>query len=346
MGSKVWRRMEKYRLYKDPKNPQSLSPPRLLLPLSLGVSSSALLHMLDTTLNRQIVKNAQQNLKNAKLMCTLEVLVVDPSTISADQAACEKNFNVVQETFPRHTFKRVPLHSIFEYVPDMADIMRDYAGPQFVDDASRSNEERLAAFRSVASSATSRADLDSILFTRLVVGYAKHVECVSVLWGDSDSSLAAKTLAGAAKGRGASLTWQVSDGMSPWGISFDFPCRDISKPELSQYEKACPEIGKFIIPDAPMSDTILTKNMSIDELMVRYVTTQGEKYPGVMANVSRTANKLQSTSGMDSSGCSLCGGLVANVKGNETGITVGSQFKTDGPQFCYGCMRSRPEINS
>ncbi|KAJ5713258.1 uncharacterized protein N7483_010439 [Penicillium malachiteum] len=336
LNYKVVRRMEKYRGPKDLAK-SSVPTARLLLPLSLGASSSVLLHMLDKALARQLAKTSRTSY-------VLEIMVVEPSTISSDQASCDTQFDKVREAFPNHSFKRVPLDSIFEYVPDMAELMRNYAGPQFIDDDAKSNEERLAAFRGAVSSATSKADLDTVLFTRLAVGYAKHTACESILWGDSDTSLAAKVLAGAAKGRGASLTWQVSDGMSPWGVTFDFPCRDLSKPELLSYVSVCPELSEVVIPDRPLSDNILTKNLSIDELMLRYVTTQGEKYPGVMANVSRTAHKLHSTSEHgDGNLCALCGGLVENVRGNEDGITVTGQFATENPRFCYGCMRSRPD---
>lgn len=319
--------------------PTKPAQPQLLLPLSLGVSSSVLLHILDTGLKRQLAKSGRTSY-------AIHILIVEPSTELPTSVSYETHVDAVREAFPTYTVTRIPLHSIFEYAPDMTDIMAEYAGPQFTDDVSQSNEERLAAFRSIVSTATSKSDLDTVLFTRLVVSYAKQAGCESILWGDTDTSLAAKTLAGAAKGRGASLTWQVSDGMSPWGIKFDFPCRDISKPELSQYESVCPELSTVVIPDPPLSDNILTKNLSIDELMLRYVTTQGEKYPGVMANVSRTAHKLETTSGSPSALCSLCGGMIGNVKGNETGLTVASQFAGKGSQFCYGCMRSRPEIIS
>ncbi|KAJ5897934.1 hypothetical protein N7504_008222 [Penicillium tannophilum] len=340
LAYKVWRRMDHYRP-RPQKNVKPTKPaqPQLLLPLSLGVSSSVLLHILDTGLKRQLAKSGRTSY-------AIHILVVEPSTELPTSVSYDTHVDAVREAFPTYTVTRIPLHSIFEYVPDMTDIMAEYAGPQFTDDVSQSNEERLAAFRSIVSTATSKSDLDTVLFTRLVVGYAKQAGCESILWGDTDTSLAAKTLAGAAKGRGASLTWQVSDGMSPWGIKFDFPCRDISKPELSQYESVCPELSAVVIPDAPLSDNILTKNLSIDELMLRYVTTQGEKYPGVMANVSRTAHKLETTSGSPSALCSLCGGMIGNVKGNETGLTVASQFAGKGSQFCYGCMRSRPEIIS
>jgi len=139
------------------------------------------------------------------------------------------------------------------------------------------------------------------------------------------------------------LTWSVSDGMSPWGVAFDFPLRDLSQSELEQFKSVCEELSDIVIPDEPMSDNVLTKNLSIDELMMRYVRTQGEKYRGVMANVSRTANKLESTAASEDALCALCGGLVGNVKGN-TGVTVANQSNDNySSKFCYGCMRSRPE---
>ncbi|KAJ6163987.1 hypothetical protein N7470_002659 [Penicillium chermesinum] len=271
--------------------------------------------------------------------------VVDPTSLSPSDRTYETNFLAAKTNFPSATtFTKIPFHSIFEYAPDMKQIMLEYAGPGFVDDASRSNEERLTAFRSTITSATSRKDLDSVLLTRLVVAYAKHIACEAILWGDSDSRLAAKTLAGAAKGRGASLTWQVSDGMSPWGVRFEFPLRGLSKPELLQYAGISELLEGVIIPEEPISDNILTKNLSIDDLMMRYVVTQGEKYRGVMANVSRTANKLEPAKGVDDQFCSLCGALTGNVKGNDAGLTVASQFGNSQGSFCYGCIRSRPEV--
>lgn len=314
--------------------------PKLLLPVSLGVSSSVLLNILDSITQ---VKRAKSPLRNAY---DLHVLVIDPSTVFPTNISVDTNYAAAENNYSIPTFMKIPFHSIFEYVPDMKDIMLEYAGPSFIDDTSKSNEERLAVFRNNITSATSKKDLDYVLLTRLVVAYAQQAGCESILWGDSDSRLAAKTLAGAAKGRGASLTWQVSDGMSPWGVRFEFPLRDLSKTELLQYASVTPILESVVIPEEQISDNILTKNLSIDDLMMRYVVTQGEKYRGVMANVSRTANKLEAASGVDDELCSLCGALTGNVKGNDAGITVASQFGNSQGSFCYGCIRSRPEVNS
>ncbi|KAJ5620133.1 hypothetical protein N7510_004117 [Penicillium lagena] len=327
VGSKVNRHMTKYPRPKNLEDPC----PQLLLPLSFGVSSSSLLRQLDADLRRQL------NKPRPRKTYDLHILVVDSLTAPYDQ-----NYEAVQKAFPMHTYSRVPFHSVFEYVPEMQDLMREYAGPQFADDTSRTDQDRLAAFRATISTATSQADVDSVLLTRLVVGFAQKAGCEAVLWGDSDSRLAAKTLAEVAKGRGAALTWRASDGISPWGLRFEYPLRDWSKAELQQYEQACPELADIVVHDEPPSDNVLTKNLSIDELMMRYVLTQGEKYPGVMANVSRTANKLEASSSDDSTSCALCGNIIGNVKGN-TGLTVSSQSgEKQDTQFCYGCMRSRP----
>ncbi|KAJ5587392.1 uncharacterized protein N7459_003157 [Penicillium hispanicum] len=333
LSMKIVRRMEKYKPIKNSSDVRH----QLLLPVSLGVSSSVLLHVLDTQIQRSLSKPL------GKRGYDLHILVLETSTITASKTQCEKSFEAAKTAFPMHTYTRLPLHSIFEYVPEMKEIMREYAGPEFSDDSSQSDERRLAAFHAAISSATSKTDMESVLLTRFVIAFAKQAGCEAVLWGDSDSRLAAKTLAGAAKGRGASLTWQVSDGMSPWGIRFEFPQRDLSKSELQQFQSVCPELSDIVIPDPLFSDTVLTKNLSIDDLMMRYVQTQGEKYPGVMANVSRTANKLESYSAPERIPCLLCGGLVGNVKGNESGITVSIQpGDHQGSHFCYGCLRSRP----
>ncbi|KAJ5121495.1 uncharacterized protein N7515_009456 [Penicillium bovifimosum] len=330
IAHKVQSRLSVYRAF-------GLDGPRnqLLLPVSFGVSSSVLLHIL--------YADRQARLSNGRpLGYDFHILVIEPSTVAATGSPFDKNYKALQKNFPMPAITRIPFYSIFDYVPEMQEIMKEYGGPQFTDDSSRSNGERLAAFRASISTATSKTDIDTILLTRLVAEFAKKSGCESVIWGDSDSRLAAKALAGVAKGRGASLTWQVSDGISPWGVRFEYPLRDLFKAELLQYESVCAELSDIIVPDQPPSDNVLTKNLSIDELMLRYVQNQGAKYPGVMANVARTANKLNPSTSGSAPTCALCAGLLGNVTGNS-GVTVANQAEDNhSSQFCYGCMRSRP----
>lgn len=308
---------------------------RLLLPLSFGLSSTVLLHVLNAHLERQQKAFAGPAYE-------LHVLVVEPSSISPSNSPSDQTFDLVQKSFSMHSYSRVPFHSVLEYDPDIHEIISKFAGPSFADDASLSQRERLDAFRTSIPTPSSKADVDYILMNRLAVAYAKRTECTGILWGDSDSRLAAKTLANVAKGRGSSMPWQVSDGMSPWGLKFNFPLRELFSVELQNYADLYPELCDIIMPGGQLSENVPTKSLSIDELMMRYVRNHGEKYPGVMANVTRTASKLQPSSVSPNMPlCALCGAVAGNSGGSRNGHTLGN----DLPQFCYACIRSRPDVH-
>lgn len=330
--------MERYRLRKNaPKERRR----KLLLPLSYGVSSTVLLHMLNGQLERQAAGGPY-----ARVAYDLRVLVVDPSTISPSNSSCEERFAAVQQRYPMHTYTQIPFHSILQRDPEIKDTMARFAGPGFVDDVSKSDQERLDAFRASIQSATSRADIDNILLNRLIVVCAKEYGCEGILWGDSDSRLAAKSLASVAKGRGSSLTWQVCDGPSPWDVQFTFPLRDLFKSELELYANQIPGLEDIIIPDQPVSENMSNRTLSIDELMMQYVQTQGAKYPGVMANVVRTVTKLQPAPVSEGRvRCALCGASAGSVE-DLTGTVPGAGTQTDDHEsrFCYGCARSRPDL--
>ncbi|KKA20081.1 hypothetical protein T310_5910 [Rasamsonia emersonii CBS 393.64] len=327
---KALQRIDKYRSVKHAPHDRQR---KLLLPLSYGVSSTVLLHMLNEHLERQVAGG------KGRVAYELHVLVVEPSTISPASPSCEARFELVKKCFPRHTYTTVPFHSIFQYDPDIKDAMYQFAGPNFVDDEAKSDHDRLEALRASIPSATSKDDVDNILLLRLIAACAKHYGCECVIWGDSDSRLAAKTLANVAKGRGASLTWQVCDGMSPWGVQFIFPLRDLYKSEIQLYASQVPSLEEIVIPEQPTSETMSNRNLSIDELMKQYIQTHSEKYPGVMANVVRTVNKLQQPPiTADQARCALCAAALETAGGSADGTPSEAQAR-----FCYGCARSAPE---
>ncbi|KAL5362700.1 hypothetical protein BJX96DRAFT_106456 [Aspergillus floccosus] len=338
VSHKAFKHMEKYRLLRG--LPQD-RPCKLLLPLSFGLSSSVLLHML----HRQI--EVQRSKPHAPPGYTLHVLIIEPSTISPSVPPHDGGFEVVQQTFPLCSFTRLPLEAIFELVPDVHEVLSEYAGKGFADSIALSNKERLDAFRSSISTATSKTDVDNTLMNRLTVAFAKKLSCYGIVWGDTNGRLAAKALANVAKGRGASVTWQVADGMSPWGLEFIFPLRDLFKAEVQPYAGLTPELSRIIIPDKPPSENILTKNMSIDELMMRYVQTQGEKYPGIMTNVTKTANKLQSPQNTaDMPQCALCQSFLPRPDSSVGGAAAARVSEgVPSPRFCYACERSRPDLS-
>ncbi|KAL5343072.1 hypothetical protein BJX70DRAFT_394089 [Aspergillus crustosus] len=341
VGYKVFRRTEKYRLRRDLP---ATGPCPVLLPLSYGLSSSVLLHMFHAQLEQQLLQPRSPELPD------LNVVIIDPSSIHSTSTTSpleDDAFALLQRTFHLASFTRLPLHSIFQYVPGIEDVLFKYAGRGFQDDASLSPRERLDTFRASITSATSIADVDSILLSRLILAFAKSKGCLGIMWGDSDDRLAAKTLANVAKGRGSSLTWQVSDGTSPFGVEFNFPLRDLFTAEIQNYATCFPDLTNMIIPDAPLSENILTKNLSIDQLMLRYVASQGKKYPGVMSNVTRTADKLDASRMLtDGSKCVLCETPICNSEGALQQTRI-SRDSMDHPsiELCYACERSRPELS-
>ncbi|KAN0066966.1 Protein of unknown function (DUF2392) domain containing protein [Elaphomyces granulatus] len=334
---KVVRRMELYRL-RDAFHDRQ---PKLLLPLSCGVSSTVLLHILNGQLERQAASG------QGRVAYKLHVLLVDPSTISIVNPSCEERFAQAQQYFPRHTYTRVPFHAIFQYDEGIRETISRFAGSEFEDRDSMSDSERLDAFRAGIPTASSKNDIDNILLTRLIVACARSFGCEAVVWGDSDSRLAAKTLANVAKGRGSSLTWQVCDGLSPWDIQFSFPLRDLYKSELQLYTVQVPNLADIIVPEQPMQENQSNRNLSIDELMKQYIETQGEKYPGVMANVVRTVAKLQQPSiPVGQVQCTLCGSCCESPPNStSSGSTADLPNDELTDRFCYGCSRSQPSAS-
>lgn len=322
--------MEKYRLRNLPKDGRR----KLLLPLSYGVSSLTLLHIIDAQLERQ------RSTGRKITAFDLHVLAIDPSSIDPVFKSDTSRIEWVKEAYPEHTCTEVPFSSIFQYDKDIGGFMKEYTGADFYDDGSKTDEERLQIFRSSLTTSTSRVDFDDLLMRRLIVSFAQSQGCEGILWGDSDSRLAAKTLAHVSKGRGFSLPWTVSDGMSPWDVHFSFPLRDLFKSELEHYANfTVSDLRSKIGVENPVVENMSSRVMSIDDLLTQYVETQGEKYPGIMANIVRTVDKLQTSPSDASLLCSCCGMPMNRGSNLETQGWSSLENGQNRPT-CYGCART------
>ncbi|RMZ86675.1 hypothetical protein DV736_g6097, partial [Chaetothyriales sp. CBS 134916] len=262
--SKVFKRMESFRF----KNLTGDARKRLLLPLSGGVSSLALLHVLDAQLTRQREKQNRT---------AYDLILVHIETTGEGQ----------------------------------------------------DDRELYVSMMAAASTATARSDLEQVFLKRLVMCLAKQHNCESILWGHSDSRLAALALAEVAKGRGGSVPMILSDGRSPAGVRFNYPMRDLFKTELELYASVLPQPLVAMAERGSGGATAAVRNTSIDSLLSTYIMSQAEKYPSIMANVVRTASKLRVAElDDDTSVCVLCFGEV------------------DSPTYdlCYGCRRMQQDI--
>lgn len=308
------------------KNDSSHRQKKLLLPVSGGVSSVVLLEVLNSHIQRQLASRGRAAYE-------LEVLIVDTSCID-ESAGAAGLVECFKDKFPTSHFSLLSLGAVFKLDNDIGNALSKLGFHKQGDEEPEAEVERLMKS---ALTPTCRSDLFDILLLRLIVAFAKSRDCESILWGHSDSRLAATALSNVAKGRGGALPSQIGDGTSPWGLTFNYPLRDLFKSELELYANLpSVQLTEIIIPHllAPAVSSI--RETSIDDLLRNYITSQGEKYPSIMANVVRTASKLQVPAATTADvACSLCAMPVISTLGEH------SQF-----DLCYGCLKIKAEIRS
>jgi cytoplasmic tRNA 2-thiolation protein 2 len=314
LHTKVIKRMEAFRTRHSTADQERV----LLLPISFGVSSVTLLHILDKHLKAQSERTHRTGF-------ALHVLFVE-SDDAVDPSAPESKLISLKERYPNHSYSTIPLSRVF---------------------GDAEPERKLEAFFATLPSATSRADVASILRTRLIVQFAQVHSCEGILWGDSTTKLAEKVLSETAKGRGFTIPWQVADGMTPFGTPFYYPMRDVLKKELAAHaDIVAPPLTPLMdaATFAPTQAPPSARNTTIDVLMKQYFESVEESYPSIVSNVVRTSGKLQAPPDPNVETCRLC---RLPVDGDQLGIHGwgGDQADlTDAAEdrlgLCYGCARS------
>ena len=313
---------------------------KVLLPLSFGVSSTTLLRVLDLHLKTQMSKTGRTGF-------ALSIVAIG----NVEQTLPVENLlDNVRNQYPGHEYAALPLHHVLRVIPD--DAVLRHLIPDSDQGGEVNNQIQLAGLINSLTSATARADVLSTLRTRLIVEHAKSTGCQSILWGDSTTALAEKTLAETCKGRGFSLPWQVADGKSPFGVYFHYPLRDVLKKELVSYVGLA-EFGLASLVHEPSSGatqaSTSSKNTTIDDLMKQYFESVEESFPSIVSNVVRTSGKLEVPTGAESDPrCGLCD---MPVSGGRFGIHGWGGYQQDGTQssavagknVCYGCTRSLPQ---
>lgn len=322
--TKTIKQMEKYRLRGTSYNSR-----RLLLPLSFGPCSSSLLYILDNYLHGQFNRMK-------KVAYELVVVHVDFHPAAVDRDFSMSNFDQFKARFNRHLFILLGL----EESMNLEDI--DWATLGRLQKSETGNlNEQLQQFLSSISSQTARADIINILLTRLLVHVAKKNGCESILYGDSTTKLAEKTLSEIAKGRGISLPWQVCDSKTH-GLGFHYPMREIFRKELVSFSMITPPLHDLVTNDNVAKTSANSKLANINDLMAQYFESAEDNYPNLVANVVRTSSRLGLGAYSSKLICGICG-LPCNTDGDS------NSKKTSGPALpdqsnykatiCYGCSQ-------
>ena len=317
---------------------------RLLLALSLGVSSTTLLHVLDQHIRTSIERTGRTGYE-------LYVLFIDKSSISIDENNNLSDlFGLWTGAYPRHSYYKISLEDVFlqelnttEHGSSLPNLPHHIALP----DSTASRSDHLRTLFSSLSSPSSKIDIVSVLQTRLIVAKAKELKCETVIWGDSTTRLAERTLTETAKGRGFSLPWQTSDGIMPHGITFLFPMRELFRRELHAFSMLTSPPLTPLIAESSQSSAVVasSKDTTIDDLMGQYFASVEENYPSIVANVVRTTNKLKPSPqpGL-STICSICNVHIAPGTDGLYGWGGNTQVATSTTRYsemiCYGCSRS------
>ena len=335
--TKAIKRMEPFRV----RHAAADKVRKLLLPVSFGFSSLALLHILDHHLKNQTTKTGRTGF-------ALAVLHVDDSAY-LEQDAEHGNVEELRSRYPNHGYASVPLHHVLD--EDVDDGVLSSLGADAIGQRDAPAPEQLDQLLMSLPSYTARGDVVSILRTKLIVGHATRLGCEAVLWGDSTTKLAEKTLAETAKGRGSSLPWQIADGTSSFGIAFHYPLRDLLKKELVDYVGAA-ELPLSLLVRRPNTTvrSVSSKKTTIDDLMRQYFDSVEDSFPNIVSNVVRTVGKLESGLEMNESmRCSLCK-MPARSESPEPHGREGDRGACSdasspsacngGRPLCYGCRRS------
>ena len=315
-------------------------PKSLLVPVSLGVTSISLLHILDEQFRAHLKRSGHTNY-------TLHILFINHSPLN-DQIDHRTSIDSLKERFPSHTYTILSLEDVFEY---KLDIEKEILGSQSVNLSTDDKRARLQHLISNLPSATSRADITTILRQTLTTEFAKHHGCEIILYGDSTTRLAERTLSEIAKGRGGLLPWLTADGLLTSGLRMAYPMRDLLKKEITTFAAMISPPLTPLIRDngSTRQASVSSGSTTIDKLMCQYFESVETNYPSIVANVVRTSSKLKaSATNSNTLSCNICQLPVIKQShdwGGDQNSALHSSTDVDTAlehvaAICYGCARS------
>lgn len=312
--TKVVKRMETFRV----KNSEPGQEKTLLLPLSFGPCSTALLYTVSRHLQGQIAKTGRTGFK-------LHILHVHQEESSEPS---DEILEQVRQRYPQYSYSNIALSSITEHTSLLPSTFKE-----LVTNESQTPTEKLTSLLTTLPSATSRADATSILLRKLTTHHAKTQNCAAILYGDSTTRLSERTLAETAKGRGFSLPWVIADGDSPFGLPIYYPLRDLLSKEIAAFvDFVEPSLASTLVKNDIGKPAASMKNSTIDDLTRQYFASVEADYPSIVANVVRTTSKLEPRSLKDvESQCELC---EMPLEGRAP----------ERSRLCYGCIRTMPQV--
>lgn len=294
----------------------------ILLPLSFGKSSLALLDMMCDLIRLQKERN------NGKQGFYLHALHISEETDDS-----QKRLDQLAEKYPECMFSHVlkpssiPLGNIVLVDEEKSDMVTG-----------------VSEIAKHLKSRSSQQDFLKLTIRQIIDLVALQKGYQTITYGLCMTALAELVISLTAKGRGAVISDYIcpAETRDPRII---YPLGDILDTELDLY-LGLQDIEHFAIPKSEPPAT--KKLQSIDELVSQYFTDVDKDFPGVIPTVVRTAYKVEAKNQEFESLCRLCQDPVQ--KGSARwleGITVKSQ-QVIPKDLCYGCtvMIQNSELGS
>ena len=333
--TKALKRLETGKLRGGYREPEK----KLLVPISFGVSSICLLSFLDSHL-----KIRQQQGRHAGY--SLHLLHVDQSSVLGEPTS-EDSLDGLKQRFPLFPFSVVALESCFDYGINVDSLIDQRLDAEVA--RSRDNLSRLMYILSTAASVTSKLDLIDVIRRRLVAAFAQTIGCSVILYGDTATHLAERTITETAKGRGGFLPWLTADGATIDETTCSYPLRDLLRKELNLFAGMIePPLFSLITVSGPPCQPLSSKDIAINDLIQEYFESVEENYPSIVANVVRTIAKLNTpTASSKGRSCGVCNYTFVDAvwNGNQQETSFSEvKFSATGSgervTFCHGCSRN------
>lgn len=255
----------------------------ILVPISIGVSSLSLVHVLNTQLQER-----SNNSKHPGYF--LHLLFVDESSYS-DEHYPGSVVTALKETFPSQELSVILLQECFEYGIALDDIGECNEASSY---QSSDRVHRLNNLLASAGDLSCRNEMKATIRGRLIDAFALRKGIDTIFLGDTTTRLAERALAETARGRGKILPQLIADSKTDSGIVHMFPLRDLLRKEVELYASLTgSRLQALLDVSTPSVATPSSRNLSIDTLMQHYIENVEENYPSIVANVVRTTSKLK-----------------------------------------------------
>ncbi|KAK9448164.1 uncharacterized protein V1518DRAFT_419845 [Limtongia smithiae] len=329
-------------------------PPRVLLALSLSHASLALLDMLVSLVREQRVAH------RGAAGLDLVVAHVDEGAddrearrVMADIASAHGDVCECRVVSLDEFYTRAAPSAIREFYHSASNIADYSFSPR-----TATNPPTVSSILARIPDRTACRDIIDSIRTHLILSTAAEATCTTVLWGDTMTRLAEKTLSMTAKGRGDALPRLLADGLRRTAdgpeLVHIYPLREVLRSEAETYASVCDMTPYLLSTNLAPASSVL-RMMTIDDITRTYFRDIEAAFPSIVSTVVRTAAKLADPRVDGGRYCAICATPCVDAAPERwlTTITVSSalgamaeevapatdaEASPDRPPLCYGCL--------